>query len=356
MQISTKDWKNYIRKLSQMNDLAAQKMREYVAKNGFADTDALISYAYALATKYGEGSAEITCQMYDAIAEMEGKILPPAEPAETASYDETAKAIKGCLKRSPNGSLLASTSSRLVKQVGADTMVKNALRDGAEFAWVPNGDTCSFCIMLASNGWKRASKKAIRKGHAEHIHANCDCQYCVRFSPDTTVAGYEPDKYKQIYDSYDGNWEEKLRAMRRDDYSQNKDKINAQKRAAYSNRKKQSFLFRTDLNDEVFPKSIGAKWQNYDIMNLATGETYHIAEGSKIQDKEVFAGKGSKTPYRDAYKYAEKYGGNTEDWQHVKAKCVIKIEDEEIPAEIHWSQCEGIGKFDLFVKRWLDES
>lgn len=120
--------------------------------------------------------------------------------------------------------------------------------------------------------------------------------------------------------------------------------------------KKQSFLFRTDLNDEVFPKSIGAKWQNYDIMNLATGETYHIAEGSKIQDKEVFAGKGSKTPYRDAYKYAEKYGGNTEDWQHVKAKCVIKIEDEEIPAEIHWSQCEGIGKFDLFVKRWLDES
>lgn len=237
MQISTKDWKNYIRKLSQMNDLAAQKMREYVAKNGFADTDALISYAYALATKYGEGSAEITCQMYDAIAEMEGKILPPAEPAETASYDETAKAIKGCLKRSPNGSLLASTSSRLVKQVGADTMVKNALRDGAEFAWVPNGDTCSFCIMLASNGWKRASKKAIRKGHAEHIHANCDCQYCVRFSPDTTVAGYDPDKYKQIYDSYDGNWEEKLRAMRRDDYAQNKDKINAQKRAAYAKRK-----------------------------------------------------------------------------------------------------------------------
>lgn len=28
-------------------------------------------------------------------------------------------------------------------------MLKNALRDGAEFAWVSNGDTCAFCMTLA---------------------------------------------------------------------------------------------------------------------------------------------------------------------------------------------------------------
>ena len=46
-------------------------------------------------------------------------------------------------------------------------MLKNALRDGAEFAWVPNGDTCAFCMTLASRGWQRASKRAIKNGHAE---------------------------------------------------------------------------------------------------------------------------------------------------------------------------------------------
>ena len=115
-------------------------------------------------------------------------------------------------------------------------MIHNALRDGAEFAWIPSGDTCPFCLMLASNGWRRASKKAIKKGHAEHIHSNCDCQYCVRFSSDTTVAGYDPDKYLSMYDSYEGSWNDKVNAMRREQYALNKDKINAQKRAAYAAR------------------------------------------------------------------------------------------------------------------------
>lgn len=237
MQISTKDWKNYISRLSALNNKASSLMSEWVAKNGFSDTEALIDFAYAIVTKYGEGSAELTCQMYDAIAEMEGKILPAAVPAQTATYDETAKAVKGCLKRSPSGALVASTSARLVKQVGADTMIHNALRDGAEFAWIPSGDTCPFCLMLASNGWRRASKKAIKKGHAEHIHSNCDCQYCVRFSSDTTVAGYDPDKYLSMYDSYEGSWNDKVNAMRREQYALNKDKINAQKREAYAKRK-----------------------------------------------------------------------------------------------------------------------
>ena len=162
MQISTKDWKNYISRLSALNNKASSLMSEWVAKNGFSDTEALIDFAYAIVTKYGEGSAELTCQMYDAIAEMEGKILPAAVPAQTATYDETAKAVKGCLKRSPSGALVASTSARLVKQVGADTMIHNALRDGAEFAWIPSGDTCPFCLMHYVRGIRT---RALRKRH-----------------------------------------------------------------------------------------------------------------------------------------------------------------------------------------------
>lgn len=82
---------------------------------------------------------------------------------------------------------------------------------------------------------------------------------------------------------------------------------------------------------------------------------YHLAEGTKLQDKEVFAGKGHRNEYRKASEYAIKYGGKVEDWQHVKGKGIVETSDGNFKAELHWSQCEGIGKVDFFVKRWLDD-
>ena len=43
-------------------------------------------------------------------------------------------------------------------------------------------------------------------------------------------------------------------------------------------------------------------------MDLQTGKMYSKLEDSKVQDTQVFTGKGSKVEYRKAYKYAEKYG------------------------------------------------
>lgn len=142
-----------------------------------------------------------------------------------------AKAVKGTQKKSPNN--IPGTIARLVKQVGADTTLKNAERDGAQFAWVPHGDTCAFCITLASRGWQYMSKKAMRNGHAEHIHAHCDCEYAVRFDGKSTVAGYDPDKYLEEYNNAGGD----INAMRRIRYKENKEAINARKRELYAKRK-----------------------------------------------------------------------------------------------------------------------
>lgn len=235
MYISTKDWKNYIDKLSKLNNTAGRLMSEYVARNGFANTDAILDYAYGLVTKYGEGSAALSAEMYDAIAEMSGRIVPSAEVAPTADYGEVAKAIQGTIKRSKNPNTTGSTVGRLVKQAGADTMLKNAARDGAQFAWVPMGDTCAFCITLASRGFQYMSAKALRNGHAEHIHANCDCNYVVRFDDHSGVKGYDPDKYLEMYENAEGgNSKEKINTLRRIQYAERKDVINAQKREAYA--------------------------------------------------------------------------------------------------------------------------
>ena len=108
------------------------------------------------------------------------------------------------------------------------------------------------------------------------------------------------------------------------------------------------------LLDIEIGRSVGAKAKNYDIMDLATGEIFHLVEGTRLHDVEVFAGKGTRTIFRDAEKYAERYGGNPENWQHTKGFGTVDYYGDEIEAELHWVQCEGIGKFEFFVKRWFE--
>ncbi len=74
-----------------------------------------------------------------------------------------------------------------------------------------------------------------------------------------------------------------------------------------------------------------------------------------ISNVETFAGKGASTPYYKAYKYANKYGGASEEWKHMKGYAYIENEYESGRAEIHWSEHEKFGSFDPFVKRWLSK-
>ena len=236
MRVSWSDWGSYIELMGRVCKQAAAEMTQFMIANPAAERDAVIEYAYALATKYGEGAAALSCEMYDVLAEAQGASVPAAEPAATASYEETARAVNGTMKNKQN--TVPATVERLVKLAGADTMLQNARRDGAEFAWVPRGDTCAFCLTLASRGWQRQSEKAMRNGHAEHIHANCDCEYCVRFDGKSTVEGYDPDAYLEMYQNAEGSTPQaKINAIRRAQYAQDKDRINAQKRAAYARRK-----------------------------------------------------------------------------------------------------------------------
>lgn len=243
MQITANAWNEYITRLSRLNRKAGQLMRQYIDTHGTESTDDLIAYAYGLVTKYGEGSAELACQMYDALAEAANAGVPAAEPAVPADYGEVARMVNATKNQNPAN--LPNGVSRLVKRAGADTTLKNAVRDGAEWAWVPHGDTCPFCIMLASNGWQKASSKVLKGGHANHIHANCDCEFAIRFDHSTTLAGYDPEKYLAQYNAAGGD----INKMRRVNYAANKERINAQKRAAYAARRLREQADRGILDD-----------------------------------------------------------------------------------------------------------
>ena len=239
MVISNKVWDKYIAMMRKLSDGAAEKVVQYLSTHAIEDGISLaqfMAYCEGIVTYYGEGSAALAAEMYDAIAELSGEYVPPAVPAPTATYNETARTVQGARLFSKDPEVTASAIGRLVKQAGVDTTMQNALRDGAQWAWIPRGDTCAFCITLASRGWQYASKKALKNGHAEHIHNNCDCTYAVRFNGDTDVEGYDPDEYYDWYKSEPGSPNKKINAMRREMYAKNKEAINAQKRSAYAKR------------------------------------------------------------------------------------------------------------------------
>lgn len=349
MRITEQSWTDYIDRLARLNAKAGELMGRYIEQHGLGDHDALIRYAYALVQKYGEGSAALACLMYDSIAQLENASVLPAEPAAPASYGEVAKMVNGTIQSHP---LLQSGVSRLVKQAGADTMLRNAARDGAEFAWVPHGDTCPFCLTLASRGWQKASKKALKGGHAAHIHANCNCEYAVRFNSHTTVAGYDPDKYLRQYRNAGGD----INAMRRERYATNKDAINAQKRAAYAARSSIVPLSKAHddgkmyLDDILIPVGVGAKAKSVYI-KMPDGSIAGLTPGTRVTNVQTIAGKGKNRQIDIVDFLVDEFPETSpEKWEKQKGMGYVDFEGRSRLVELHWYYEPTVGRVKWKIK------
>lgn len=68
------------------------------------------------------------------------------------------------------------------------------------------------------------------------------------------------------------------------------------------------------------------------------GENSFIPTGATFKTVKTIAGKGSKTVFRHAQKYADMFGGNSEDW----SKKVGKIESAKHIFDVHWVEKDGI--------------
>lgn len=196
------------------------------------------------------------------------------------------------------------------------------------------GETCDWCNGLA--GTREYNPQTMSRDIFAR-HRNCDCLIELNRNGGTEVV----NNYSRRNDDTGAK-----RIKRRQDVSEKASKNVKGEQIASS--------LITNLRDEKVIRSVGAKGENYDIMDLATGDIYHLADGSKLQNKEVFAGKGTRVPYRNAWKYANKWGGKVDDWQHVKGIGELDTPEGTRKAEIHWSQCEGIGKKDMNIKEWLE--
>ena len=135
-------------------------------------------------------------------------------------------------------------SSELTPQQ-ARTKSKNR---GIQIAWVPSGDTCAFCIALASRGWQWARYERFGD-YADHVHGHCDCELVFRANPNMEIEGYDPQMYRDIYYNTDilppkyqnvppedVPWQERINAIRRNQYAQPRigDRIREQHREQYA--------------------------------------------------------------------------------------------------------------------------
>lgn len=82
-----------------------------------------------------------------------------------------------------------------------DTLFANGNADKRKprFARVTQGDSCDFCLMLASRGFVHHNGK---QGEKAHNHANCDCIYVASWTKHPSVENYDPDAlYRKWKDS-----------------------------------------------------------------------------------------------------------------------------------------------------------
>lgn len=155
-----------------------------------------------VATNYAAGYA---ATVYDLI-----RNDATGSPLGTTAYpgwnpDATEGAVRALVGKVESSSfsvfqnLLLERIDYEIKKAAANSTIHNAQLDPLKprYARVPTGaETCPFCIMLASRGFKYHSRQSA--GEFNHFHANCDCRIIQGYEG-MEVDGYDP---KQYYDQY----------------------------------------------------------------------------------------------------------------------------------------------------------
>lgn len=112
------------------------------------------------------------------------------------------------------------------------------------------------------------------------------------------------------------------------------------------------------------PRSLGARAKPYvakvDIsVRKGKDKSYTLKEGSKVTDIETIAKGRGIDKINDLIKMYKRQDGsdtNATDWSKKKGNgTVVTKTGREQRAELHWYECQGIGKKDFKVKKWLDE-
>ena len=158
-----------------------------------------------------------------------------------------------------------------------------------------------------------------------------------------TVNGHHVPIYEgESKDDAVGRFTKMMEDDRRKNSQMSKNKAEADKRNT------------SDPPKRLYLDDIPAKEANKfsDVLHLKTKERFRFKEGTSINNVYVFAGKGCSKVFRDAEKYAKRYGGKAEDWQHCAGFAKITKGDgsKVLNREVHWVQGKDGYVREAFIK------
>ena len=191
---------------SQLQEAAIDEFLEYVEDDMTAEDVAEI--AYNLAMKYRMLGAELGAQWYDICAELAGVDVEPAYVEQTDASSLEKRVRTATARTTPETTTeifskwLSNEITSSIRETGSNNLWRDYKRGikGGRWARVPVGDTCAWCMMLASNGaWYVSEKTALGKT-SDHYHANCNC-VAVYYADAETIGGYSKSlsRYKSMY-------------------------------------------------------------------------------------------------------------------------------------------------------------
>lgn len=191
--------------------------------------EAVVNVMQAYCSEATDVVAMLAAEFYDGLRAIEvgermgALALSGRDPAAT---EGAVRAFAQLLVEGKREAFVARCSERLdyeCKVAAAQACMENARRDRhkPKFARVPaGGETCDFCLMLASRGFVYASEQS-----ASHAHANCDCRVVPSWKA-MGVQGYDPDALRD-------QWRATVDAKAEERAERNGTDVDAERRAIY---------------------------------------------------------------------------------------------------------------------------
>lgn len=99
-----------------------------------------------------------------------------ATPITSLPTDQIAKTVHWALNApgdQPPVDRLVDASQRMVRNIGRDTVITNAEREGVRYARYASATACAFCRVLATRRAVYRSARSAGEGHKYHRHCRC---------------------------------------------------------------------------------------------------------------------------------------------------------------------------------------
>ena len=170
----------------------------------------VIDVAVGVAQKYSMLGSELGAQWYDLCSQLAGLDVNPAElsTSNLETLDSRANAFAETVDAAATEPLQAAFNNFLQNEINNSirlTGSANLWRDyergltPGKWARVPVGDTCAWCLMLASQGaWYLSEESALGK-ESGHYHSDCNCVAVYHADPES-ISGYTKlGTYKGMY-------------------------------------------------------------------------------------------------------------------------------------------------------------